>query len=155
MHIEWDRKYETGIEKVDEQHRKLVELINNLYERVVLNEDMKAVQDAMVDLKLYTIFHFSTEEKLFKKFEYEEEDQEAHLQKHQTFIDELQNYFSDDKSTQYELGYRLVEFLKKWLFSHILVCDMKFARHLKQNHFSEITADDIYFDDDDDFDDED
>jgi len=147
MHIEWERKYNTGIEKVDNQHMKLVELINMLYDKVVLKEDLTSVQDAIVDLKLYTIFHFSTEEKLFKKYEYEEEDTKEHLSKHQEFIDEIAKYLGDNESTQYELGYRLVEYLKKWLFSHILVSDMKFASHIKQNHFSEISADDIFFDD--------
>ena len=54
----------------------------------------------------------------------------------------------DSETSQHELGYRLVEFLKKWLFSHILVCDMKFASFMKKNHFTEITDDDIIFDND-------
>lgn len=146
MYIEWDQKYNTGIEKIDEQHRKLVDLINNLYDKVVVEGDMNSVKDAIIDLKLYTIFHFGTEEKLFKKFEYTEEDHEDHLKTHKEFTDEIAKYMADNDTEQYELGYRLVEYLKKWLFSHILVSDMKFASFLKKNHFSEISLDNIHFD---------
>ena len=38
MHIEWSRKYNTGIEKIDNQHKKLVDLINNLYDKVVIRK---------------------------------------------------------------------------------------------------------------------
>ena len=131
MHIEWENKYNTGIEKIDYQHKKLVVLINNLYDSVVLKKDDSTVQEAILDLKLYTIFHFSTEEKLFTKNEYTEDDLNEHLKAHQIFIDEIGGYLGDTQSTQYELGYRIVEFLKKWLFSHILVSDMKFANFLK------------------------
>ena len=148
MHIEWSRKYNTGIKKIDDQHKKLVDLINILYDKVVINDDSSSVQEAIVDLKLYTIFHFGSEEKLFKKHEYNEEDHQDHLKKHKDFIDEISVYMGDQETSQHELGYRLVEYLKKWLFSHILVCDMKFASFMKKNHFTEITGDDIIFDDD-------
>ena len=148
MHISWKNKYCTGIEKIDTQHKKLVELINNLYDKIVLKDDTSYVKDAIMDLKLYTIFHFTSEEKLFKKYQYYKDDHKEHLKKHQKFIDEIANYLSDNETSQYELGYRLTEFLKKWLFSHILVSDMKFAKFVKQNHFTEITSDDIFFEDD-------
>lgn len=148
MHIEWSKKYNTGIDKIDEQHKKLVSLINNLYDKLVIKKDIGSVQEAILDLKLYTIFHFTSEEKLFKKYNYSEDDHEEHLKKHQDFIDEIADYIADNDSSQFELGYRLVEFLKDWLFGHILVSDMKFAQFVKKNHFSEITVDDIFFEDD-------
>ena len=147
MLIHWERKYDTGMNKVDDQHKKLVGLINALYERIVLKDDTKALQDAMVELKLYTIFHFGTEEKLFKKYNYDPQETEEHLKQHKAFENELSSYFSDTETSLYELGYRLAEYLKKWLFSHIMGTDMKFARYVKQNHFTEISPDDIYFDD--------
>jgi len=147
MQIEWSKKYNTGIEKIDEQHKKLVALINKLYEMVIVKGDAGSVQDAILDLKMYTIFHFTSEEKLFKKYNYTDDDHEDHLKTHQDFIDEIGNYIADNDSSQIELGYRLTEYLKKWLFSHILVSDMKFASFLKKNHFSEISSEDIYFDD--------
>jgi hemerythrin len=147
MHIQWQRKYETGIEKVDEQHRKLVDILNKLYENVVLKKDPTAIQDAMVDLKLYSIFHFTTEERLFKKYKYDPDEAEKHICKHHELKDEIAKYFADKKTDTIEIGYKLVEFLEHWLFSHILGTDMKFSRHMKHNYFTEISADDIYFDD--------
>ena len=34
MPIEWSKKYNTGIDKIDEQHKKLVSIINNLYDKI-------------------------------------------------------------------------------------------------------------------------
>jgi hemerythrin-like metal-binding protein len=149
MYIEWTKKYETGIDKIDEQHMKLVDLINDLYDKVVLKKDVNAVKEAILDLKLYTIFHFTTEEKMFGKYKYIEDEHKDHVAGHKAFTDEIAKYMTDEDSSQFELGYRLVEYLKKWLFGHILVSDMKFATFMKHNHFTEISADDISFDDDD------
>ena len=145
MYIEWTKKLETGIEKIDEQHQKLVELINKLHESINEGKDTKIVQDAILDLKLYTIFHFSAEEKMFSKFDYKEDDYEKHVKGHKAFTDEIAHYMSADAATQASLGEHLLKYLKEWLTGHILVSDMKFAEFMKQNHFNELADDDDRF----------
>ena len=141
MYIEWKKEYNTGIEKIDKQHKKLVELINKLHDEIILKKDCDSVQEIIVDLKLYTIFHFTTEEKLFKKYGYNSTEYDEHIEKHNTFRKKIADFMGDTTSSQLELGYFVAEYLKKWLTVHILVADMKFASFLKKHHFTEIYLD--------------
>jgi hemerythrin-like metal-binding protein len=147
MYFEWTPKFNTGIEKIDNQHKKLMALMNDLYDDIIMNKDTKKIDEAIMDLKLYTIFHFYTEENLFKKYKYSGEDYQNHIKKHEDFTIKIVEFLSDETSTQIEKGYRIFEFLKNWLAGHILSTDMQFARYVKQNFFKEISEDDIYFDD--------
>ena len=73
MDIEWNEKIATGINNIDNQHRHLVEIINKLYEDVFVKGNGDIVNELLMDMKIYTINHFSAEEKLLKKYQYFEE----------------------------------------------------------------------------------
>jgi hemerythrin-like metal-binding protein len=130
MYINWDSKFETGIEKIDKQHKQLVDILNKLYDNVVVDKSGSAVNELLMDLKIYTISHFSVEEKLFKKYKYPEET--VHIKLHKKFIDTISEYLFDVESTSLEQGYTLIEFLKNWLLNHILTHDMKYVLYLKK-----------------------
>ena len=141
MYIDWKKEYETGIEKIDIQHKKLIDMINKLYDDVVIKKNCDSVQEIILELKLYTLFHFTTEEKLFKKYKYNNSEFEEHMENHGAFAEKIGEFIGDTSSSQFELGYRITEYLKKWLISHILGTDMKFASFMKKNHFTEISLD--------------
>ncbi|MCF6366715.1 MAG: bacteriohemerythrin [Bacteroidales bacterium] len=142
MYFNWEREYETGVEKIDSQHKKLVEMINQLYKDLVINNNINSLNEVIMDLKIYTIFHFSTEEKLFKKYNYQGEDYISHIKKHEQFKKKIADCLGDTTSSKKELAYNISEYLKNWLIHHILDTDMKFASFLKQNNFTEITTND-------------
>ncbi len=146
MYFNWERKYATGIKKIDSQHRKLVEMINNLYEELVIKGNTDYIDELLMDLKIYTISHFTTEEKMFTKYNYKGEDFEKHIEKHEQFKNKIAECMGDTVTSKKEIAYNLSEYLKGWLVHHILDTDMKFSLHMKRNHFTEITADDIIFD---------
>jgi hemerythrin-like metal-binding protein len=149
MYFELQQKYFTGIDKIDNQHLKIVELMNKLYDDIILKANDKNVDESIIDLKLYAIFHFSTEENLFKKHHYTGAECEDHLKKHEEFSDKIAQFLSDSSSTKIEIGYRLLEYLKAWLTAHILSTDMIFANHLKKIGITRVTDNDIVFDEDD------
>ena len=141
MNFIWKKEYETGIEKIDSQHKKLFELINKFYDDVIIKKNVSSVQETIVDMKLYTIFHFTAEEKLFKKYGYNNSEYHEHMEEHDAFRKKIAEFMADTTSSQFEIGYRITEFLKNWLLSHIVGTDMKFASYLKKNHFTEISLD--------------
>ena len=149
MQFIWKKEYETGIEKIDSQHENLFKLINELYNECVLNRNEDIVQNTIIELKLYTIFHFSQEDKLFKKYRYGKSEYEEHIKEHETFLEKIAEFMADS-SSKLELGYRILEFLRNWIVDHILVIDMKFVSFLKKKHFTEIDLDeDIKYNEED------
>jgi hemerythrin-like metal-binding protein len=148
MYFELSPQYFTGIEKIDNQHKKIVGLMNKLYDEIIMKNDDKNVDESILDLKLYAIFHFSTEENLFKKYKYEGPNLDEHIKKHEDFSTQIGLYLGDVSSSKIEIGYRMLEYLKNWLTAHILSTDMKFAAHLKKSGYVEVTDNDMHYADD-------
>ncbi|MCF6185117.1 MAG: bacteriohemerythrin [Bacteroidales bacterium] len=130
MYINWDKKYETGIEKIDKQHKELFDIINKLHKNVIIEKDGSLVNELLMELKIFTINHFSTEEKLFKKYNYPQE--ADHLKTHQIFTKMISDNLFDVTSTRLTQGYKILDFLKGWLIKHILVHDMEYVSYLKK-----------------------
>lgn len=129
--IVWCNKYETGIDIIDFQHRILVERINDLIEFLNKNQEQNEVLPLILFLEDYTYYHFSTEEQFFDSFDYKEKNK--HNEEHNNFkkkIEELKDMY---KKSQAKIDENLLEFLMRWLMTHIMGTDMDFTNQLKKN----------------------
>lgn len=124
--IQWDKQYEIGIDVIDEQHKKLIEITSQLSELLENAQDGEDIYDDMVriinELAEYTIYHFRYEELLFEKYNYEFK--ESHIIEHNKLIHEIQSLdleaIDEDQITY---GKKLLKFLISWIFSHIMGSD--------------------------------
>ena len=122
--INWDDSYSVHIKKIDEQHKGLVKLVNELHDAMsqgAANDVLSKVLNSLVD---YTIIHFNTEEEMFKSYNYP--DYQAHKNEHDK-VKEFQSKFKEGKST---ITYELMDFLSDWLINHILDSDKKYSSYL-------------------------
>jgi hemerythrin len=130
MLVEWQDSFNLGIELIDDQHKRLVHYLNELYDSVVAgntNDVIGPILDGLVD---YTIEHFVTEEN------YQQESGYPGFAEHKAFHDDLtrqvvqlqQQLFDEDIVISYET----LEFLQNWLTDHILTQDKKFGVHYHQ-----------------------
>ncbi len=123
--IKWRDSYNTGVEAVDLEHRKLVELIEAMHTSVRDKEPKETVEQVINELVEYTQDHFKNEEALMQNEQYPELDE--HKIEHRTLIEEvavfkerLLNNFPDGRQDFYR-------FLREWLINHILDSDKKFG----------------------------
>ena len=67
--IEWNDEYLLGIQEIDNQHKKLVAIANELYDITTGNSEVYKLEMSKVLKKLtdYTVYHFSSEEEFMKK----------------------------------------------------------------------------------------
>ncbi len=122
----WNPHLETGIALVDEQHHKLVALINRLAEQHVhgaTQADMQAVLTELVD---YADYHFETEEAIWQKGLSGDIWLDKHLQAHCEFFDHVVALQQGRKPFQTVLD-DLFAFLTQWLAYHILDNDKRMA----------------------------
>ncbi len=130
MKIEWTDAFETGIAEVDHDHRRLVELINELDAILSGGGDLGrvgAIIDALVD---YADYHFHREERLLASVGYGEV--QAHAEIHARFgqfLGEMIGACMLDPAP--ETARKLNDYLRSWLVDHILVEDMKFAAFMR------------------------
>ena len=64
--LEWNDALATGIKKIDQQHKHLLEIINQV-SAAIEHGDSDAAGMALQHMRDYTVYHFSFEEKLLEK----------------------------------------------------------------------------------------
>ncbi|RMG59917.1 MAG: bacteriohemerythrin, partial [Gammaproteobacteria bacterium] len=121
--IRWEDSYATGIDTVDAQHRRLIELINALFSCMKQGGDNQTVAEAVTALVDYTRVHFTDEERLMRRHGYPE--LEAHQGIHETFVNAVEDYQRRLAEGQRLRPAELFNFLKGWLIHHIKEQDIK------------------------------
>lgn len=125
--IVWDKSFETGIDEVDAQHQRLVEIINSLAEGIS-HASMKDLQGILSELKEYAQYHFRTEEKIMETSGYP--GLEDHKAEHSAFVDQILLFDLDVILASEGLAWDMFHFLRGWLTNHILVVDRQFSTSL-------------------------
>ena len=125
----WDDNLETGIAKIDEQHKKLVDILNRLAAHLAnLSNviDLNEVFDELVD---YTDYHFKTEEGIWTQYFEGDAWLETHEKTHDTFLSEILEIKKNQEKKEFdEVIYDVVLFLSQWLAYHILDTDKRMAK---------------------------
>ncbi len=122
--IDWTERMNIGIEEIDVQHKKLVDIINQLHDSLKSNtfkEELKIIFTELID---YTKYHFSTEEKIMEEAGYE--DLEPHKKQHQKFVNKLLRMKDRCYLGKEEISVELSSFLSSWMIGHILRSDKEY-----------------------------
>jgi hemerythrin-like metal-binding protein len=122
--ITWNENLSVGVEAVDSQHKRLIQLINETHSAMLegrSSEQMAMVINALIE---YTKSHFAFEEDVFNKFGYSEK--EGHILAHQTLTEKVVRYKEKYESGETILGVEMLGFLKDWLIGHIVGVDKRY-----------------------------
>jgi len=123
--IDWDSSLSVGVAEIDEQHKKLVKMINELHEAMLQRRSTEIMKNLLKGLADYTVYHFSTEEKYFDKFGYP--DAENHKLQHDAFVNKVSEFQQKYNAGQVSLGVEINQFLKDWLLGHIKGADKAYS----------------------------
>lgn len=123
--FEWSDKFSVGIAEIDEQHKKLFEIIGTVFEGIAERNDRELLKTAFDKILDYTKYHFKTEESYFAKFQYP--DAEAHKKQHAKLIEETLALKAEYGEGSLGVNLELIDFLTNWLQRHILLHDKKYA----------------------------
>jgi len=128
--IVWDNSWSIGIDEIDEDHKKLVNLIQKLFGALISAQGADYVKTVFFELIDYTRYHFEREEEIFKKYNYSE--LEHHKQLHQNLIQQVLDISKEllSEGETEKVSDDFFEFLKHWLVDHILEEDLKFKDFL-------------------------
>ncbi|MBG0777164.1 MAG: bacteriohemerythrin [Desulfovibrionaceae bacterium] len=129
--IVWDDALSVGVASVDEQHKALVGMINDLHAAMRSGKAKTAVQDLVRGLQDYTVFHFGHEEQLFDQTGYPAAP--AHKREHRAFVDKVKEFAEAFASGRASLTVEVMDFLKKWLINHINGTDKKYGPHMNEH----------------------
>jgi methyl-accepting chemotaxis protein len=126
--IQWTPSYSVNIKLIDEQHKQLMKLINDMHKAMQGKKSKETVGRILNELLDYTAKHFKVEEDWFQQYQYP--DYTAHKDIHNKLIksalDMKARFEKGDRSVNVEL----MSFLKNWLSDHILRTDKKYSAFL-------------------------
>lgn len=128
--IVWNDSLVTGVTEIDEQHRILVNSINEANTRLTTGFNAEILDQITQNLLSYALYHFETEEELMQEFNYEEtqaEDTETHLRQHREFSATVVAVREGIKAGKLMSREDLLTFLNGWLINHILNTDKRLA----------------------------
>jgi hemerythrin-like metal-binding protein len=125
----WSQNFETGIAEIDEQHRKLVDLLNVLVSHLAYQSDAPAINKVFDDLRSYTAYHFKSEERIWHRYFDGDPWEEWHRKTHGDFIAEVMRLKQEEQNKPLDVVIeRIVTFLTHWLAQHILDSDKRLAK---------------------------
>ncbi|MDP2825528.1 MAG: bacteriohemerythrin [Sulfuritalea sp.] len=121
--VSWTPDLSVGIDAIDDQHKRIVDYINQLHE-AGLHQDREAVNRVLEDLVDYTMSHFSFEEAMMEQARYRFA--APHKKVHELFtrrIAECRQRFQQGEDVAVEMQSTLI----KWLMNHIKHEDMNYS----------------------------
>ncbi|MGZ5049581.1 MAG: bacteriohemerythrin [Methylobacter sp.] len=123
----WNENFNTGLPEIDEQHQKLVRLLNQLASDLAFQAEQPTLDAIFTELADYTVYHFQHEEALWRQYFPENSLSTNHKREHDNFITTMLIL----KAKQYHSVQGMIEevlsFLVHWLVSHILENDKYMA----------------------------
>lgn len=126
--IVWGPMLNVGVKEIDDQHRKLVDLVNQLNDAMAAGKGRNTLAPVLDELVRYTQYHFGTEERLMAK--HPGSQSAAHKGEHQKFIADVSAFKKKFDSGNAMISTEIMIFLRDWLSKHILQTDKKFAQAL-------------------------
>lgn len=127
--LTWNENMMIGIQSIDNQHQRWIDLINDLHETMQRWKGSEAINQTLASMLDYTRVHFSDEEKLLSTHSYPGYVQ--HKQLHDGFINRIKELQDRLQKGHIILTISVMKSLRDWLKNHIQKVDRQYAPFLK------------------------
>jgi len=124
--IKWSDELIIGVANIDEQHKRLINSINELHLAVEYGRSGDVILALMARLFDYADSHFRAEELLFSGLEYQ--GIAEHIQEHADFIARLKDLNKQFEYNKNYLAIHVKDFLLAWFYNHIRTKDMEYKQ---------------------------
>lgn len=125
----WSEKFVLGVQEIDQQHKKIVDLINALNDLRNKDAHNENLHEIINELISYTKTHLLYEENLLKQHEYP--DFSSHKSEHDQLVRQSMDFQKKFIEGNTSLATDIAILLNDWLAEHILVVDKKYVPFLK------------------------
>ena len=128
--VQWQKSYSVGIKLIDDQHKELINLTNQLFQNCLAGREqsISAFLETIHEAVDYVGYHFGTEEKVMERVNYPELAQ--HKSEHADFVREVFAKVEDYTEGKVRTPLSFVYFLRDWVLNHIAYCDKKMGDYL-------------------------
>lgn len=127
--IEWEEEYSVGIPAVDHEHKELIKLINETYEKMLRRQDAdEGVEEFLGEIYAKISAHFALEEHVMQEKHYDHF--EDHKADHERLLDDIRDIMDEYESRRHFSREELAERLRTWFSDHFKTRDARLHGHL-------------------------
>lgn len=132
--IIWSSDLSVNVAEMDRQHKKLIDLINELFDAMSSGKGKDVIGKILDSLMEYTKTHFASEERMMQIHNYPE--QSAQQSEHTKLTKQVMELQGKFKGGSVSITLETMNFLKDWLQNHILQNDKKYGPYLNSRGVS-------------------
>ena len=126
-YLPWSDEFSVNVREIDEQHQRLVGMINGLHEALISGRGKEVQRKIIADMVDYAGVHFGTEEKYMGLYKFP--GQGNHKAEHDSFSEKAADLKARVEGKGFVLTLEVLNFLRDWLQNHILVTDKQYSNH--------------------------
>ena len=131
--ITWKNEYSVGVDELDQGHKKLIGMINELYLAMINDRGQRMVRTIISDMLGYAQDHMTLEEEYLRRSKYL--GILDHQRAHEQFLAKGLDLKQRSDAGDFVLSYEVIQFLSDWLNEHILETDMLYIPAFKKEGF--------------------
>ena len=124
--IAWKDDYSVNNEILDNHHKELFRIINELYDDCLNVDNVNCLGPKLDDLVSYSKYHINAEEQFMKDKGYK--DYENHIVLHSQFVRKINDVYVNYPQNELEASRDLIIFLGNWILNHIIKEDLKYSQ---------------------------
>ncbi|MCP5303740.1 MAG: bacteriohemerythrin [Pseudomonadales bacterium] len=128
--VEWKESYSVGVSELDDDHKRLIELINRFRTAYNYHTGESFEIESLNELVNYTKYHFGREEKMMKEAGYP--DLAAHKEMHRVMISKVELFQKEYQESGHQALEGVATFLSDWLIEHINGTDKRYAPYMRR-----------------------
>lgn len=126
--LKWDPSWSVGVRQLDEDHKKLIAMINELHDGMLAGHSNEVVGSILRRLASYTVEHFGREEQYFTQTNYP--GTAGHKREHEKLKQQVMAEIQKFQAGNTALGMETLNFLRDWLKHHVMESDKGYSQHL-------------------------
>lgn len=128
--LKWRESYETGVVQMDEQHKRLIQLVNQMYGIIRDKKGFESLDEILKEMSEYAEQHLRDEEALLEKYGYPELNSQK--KSHQEYLVKIDDLLFSVKADKNSGAQELYIFLRHWWIAHIVGEDVKYGSFLRE-----------------------
>lgn len=125
--MRWNQQFSIGNSQVDEDHKTLIEIYNNLVDLIEKNGDREYFSIILSQMTDFVLKHFENEEEYMRKFNYPHFDE--HKDKHDDYSYKVAMYNAELLGDNPPDPSEIISYIEKWWKTHILTNDARYEKY--------------------------
>ena len=128
--IIWTEDFSVGVVRLDEQHKRLIQMINRLIAQPQTTTESELISDLLSDMTNYAQKHFAAEEELMRQYNYPRLKEQ--VAQHHAFQEKTVDFCSATTLNVRIVPETMLRYLSDWLVGHILDSDMAYKPFFRE-----------------------